>query len=198
MHPAPGNPPRELDARLVANDMVTTRSGWGAEDYLLSIKAGHTNRNHSHLDAGALALAFGDEWVLVAPGYGKGGGEGAFWDRSKSGRRWNFFSNASESHATLLINGKNQRADENARATVTEFFSTPEWNVTTVDLTEAYRDVSQVERQVVHRRGEYILVFDSVTAPQPVSVEWLAQFFAKKCHSINKGSCSLGERRGGS
>ncbi len=174
--PEPGEPPTELDARLVANDMVTTRNGWGPGDYLLSIKAGHTNRNHSHLDAGALALAFGDEWLLVAPGYGKGGGEGAFWDRSKSGHRWNFFSNSTESHATLLINGKNQRDDESAQATVSEFFSAPDWSVTTVDLTEAYRDVSHAERQVVHRRGEYILVFDSVTAPQPVSVEWLAQF----------------------
>jgi len=174
--PEPGEPPTALDARLDANDMVTTRSGWSANDYLLSIKAGYTNRNHSHLDAGALALAFGDEWVLVAPGYGKGGGEGAFWDRSKTARRWNFFSNATESHATLLINGKNQRHDEAARATITDFFSAPDWSASTVDLTQAYQDVNRVERQVVHRRGDYVLVLDSVTAPQPVSVEWLAQF----------------------
>lgn len=174
--PEPGEAPTALDARLDANDMVTTRSGWSANDYLLSIKAGYTNRNHSHLDAGALALAFGDEWVLIAPGYGKGGGEGAFWDRSKSARRWNFFSNATESHATLLINGKNQRHDEAAKAKITDFFSAPDWSATTVDLTQAYHDVSSVVRQVVHRRGDYILVLDSITAPQAVSVEWLAQF----------------------
>ena len=174
--PEPGAPPKELDARLVANDMVTTRSGWGPGDYLLSIKAGHTNRNHSHLDAGALALAFGDEWVLVAPGYGKGTGEGAFWDRGKNGRRWDFFSNSTESHATLLVNGKNQRQDESAEGRITSFFSSPTWSVTTVDLTMAYHDVSMVERQVAHRRGDYVIVFDSVKASQPVSVEWLAQF----------------------
>lgn len=174
--PAAGAAPSELDARLSYNDMVTTRSGWGADDYVLSVKAGYTNRNHSHLDAGALALAFGDEWVLVAPGYGKGAGEGAFWDRGKSGRRWSFFSNATESHSVLLINGRNQRFDDKARARITDFFSSPDWTSMTVDLTGAYSDVSDVERRVLHRRGEYIVVLDSVEASSPVSVEWLAQF----------------------
>jgi hypothetical protein len=174
--PPAGAAPSALDARLSDNDMATSRNGWRANDYVLSVKAGHTNRNHSHLDAGALALAFGDEWVLVAPGYGKGGGEGAFWDRGKSGRRWQYFSNATESHSTLLINGKNQRFDDKARARITEFFSSPDWAAMTVDLTGAYADASRVERRVLHRRGEYILVLDAVEAPNPVSVEWLAQF----------------------
>lgn len=173
--PAAGAAPSALDARLSDNDMATTRSGWGADDYVLSVKAGYTNRNHSHLDAGALALAFGDEWVLIAPGYGKGAGEGAFWDRGKSGRRWEFFSNATESHSALLINGKNQRFDDKARARITEFFSSPDWMALTTNLTGAYSDVSRVERRVLHRRGEYIVVLDSVEAPSPVSVEWLAQ-----------------------
>ncbi len=172
--PASGSGPRALDHRLTVNDLVTTRSGWASTDYLLSIKAGYTNRNHSHLDAGALALAFGDEWVLIASGYGKGSGEGAFWQ--SGGTRWNYFSNATESHATLLVNGKNQRFDRDARATVTRFFSAPEWNATTVDLTRAYHDVASLTREVLHRRGDYILVFDTATAAQPVTVEWLAQF----------------------
>ncbi|MFA6286510.1 MAG: heparinase II/III family protein [Opitutaceae bacterium] len=172
--PASGAGPRALDHRLTTNDLVTTRSGWASTDYLLSIKAGYTNRNHSHLDAGALALAWGDEWLLVAPGYGKGSGEGAFWQSGST--RWNYFSNATESHATLLVNGKNQRFDRDARATVTRFFSAPQWNATTVDLTRAYHDVASLTREVLHRRGDYILVFDTATAVQPVTAEWLAQF----------------------
>jgi hypothetical protein len=172
--PASGSGPRALDHRLTVNDLVTTRSGWDSTDYLLSIKAGYTNRNHSHLDAGSLALAFGDEWLLVAPGYGKGAGEGAFWQ--SGGSRWTYFSNATESHATLLVNGKNQRFDRAARATVTRYFSTPQWNATTVDLTRAYDDVTSLTREVLHRRGDYILVFDTATAAQPVTVEWLSQF----------------------
>jgi hypothetical protein len=172
--PPAGPAPLALDGRLTVNDLVTTRSGWDATDYVLSIKAGYTNRNHSHLDAGALALAFGDEWILIAPGYGKGAGDGAFWN--SGGPRWTYFSNATESHATLLVNGKNQRFDRDARATVTRFFSSTDWNATTVDLTRAYHDVTSLTREVLHRRGDYILVFDSATAAQPVTVEWLAQF----------------------
>lgn len=172
--PPAGSGPEKLDDRLFVNDLATSRTGWEQNDYLLTVKAGFTNRNHSHLDSGALAIAFGNEWVLIAPGYGKGASEGAFWQRG--GTRWNYFSNATESHSTLLINGKNQRFDPDARSSITRFFSSPEWNWTTVDLTGVYQDIQNVTREVLHRRGEYILVFDSVTAAQPVSVEWLAQF----------------------
>ncbi len=171
--PPAGSGPRKLDDRLWINDLAASRTGWEQGDYLLSIKAGFTNRNHSHLDSGALGIAFGNEWVLVAPGYGRGASEAAFWQ--SGGTRWNYFSNATESHSTLLINGKNQRFDPDARGTITEFFSAPSWNWTAVDLSRAYQDIKRVTREVLHRRGDYILVFDSVDAEQPVTVEWLAQ-----------------------
>ncbi|AHF89077.1 heparinase [Opitutaceae bacterium TAV5] len=174
--PAPEGP-RALDAHLFASDIVTTRSGWMPDDYLLSIKSGYTNRNHSHLDAGALSLAFGSEWLLTAPGYGRGGGDRDFWQ--SGGPRWNYFSNGTESHATLLINGKNQRYTRDARGTITRFFTAPDWNATTIDLTGAYDDVTAVSRQVLHSRGHYILVFDTVDTPAPATVEWLGQFRKK-------------------
>ncbi|WP_309383125.1 heparinase II/III domain-containing protein [Cerasicoccus frondis] len=170
--PTPESAPEQLDHRLSVNDMITTRSGWGENDYLLSMKAGYTNRNHSHLDAGALTLAFGDDWLLTAPGYGKGGGESHFWQRH--GPRWEYFSNATESHATLLINGKNQRFDNNAKAVVTEFLSAPDWSWASVDLSDVYDDISETTRAVLHRRGDYILVLDYLQASAPVTAEWLA------------------------
>ena len=171
--PQAGAGPKSLDGRLWVNDLATSRTGWEQSDYLLSIKAGFTNRNHSHLDSGAIAIAFGNEWVLVAPGYGKGASEGAFWQ--SGGTRWNYFSNSTESHSTLLINGKNQRFDHDARSSISGFFSSPAWTTTMVDLSGVYQDVRNVSREVIHRRGEYILVFDSVSADKPVLVEWLAQ-----------------------
>ena len=186
-------PTLPLDYHHWSTDMVTTRSGWGGGDYLLAIKSGFTNRNHSHLDAGALAFAFGSEWILTAPGYGKGSGSPDFWN--SEAKRWTFFSNATESHCTLLINGKNQRFDNEARGTIDQFFSTPYWSWTGINLTEAYHDISSVRREVLHRRNDYILVFDAVAAKQSASrvdspvhplaprptttVEWLAQFSNK-------------------
>ena len=174
--PPSGPAPAELDTHLKVSDLVSSRTGWEANDYLLAIKSGYSNRNHSHLDAGALALAMGEDWMLVAPGYGKGSGDKDFWQRDGAGPRWHYFSNATESHATLLVNGKNQRYDTAARGTVTEFFSAPQYCWTSIDLGSAYQDVKTIRRSVLHRRGDYILVLDSITADEPVKVEWLTQF----------------------
>ncbi len=162
-----------LDHHQSETEMAVTRSGWGSGDYLLAIKSGFNNRNHCHLDAGALAFAFGNEWLLTAPGYGKGRGLREFWDFG--GARWTFFANATESHCTLLIDGENQRFDPEARGTIDAFLSAPLWCWTGIDLTQAYREVRSVRREILHRRGDYILVFDAVAPKAPATVEWLAQ-----------------------
>ncbi|XHR28381.1 MAG: heparinase II/III family protein [Chthoniobacteraceae bacterium] len=166
-------PVLELDHRQSVTEMAVTRSGWGVGDYVLAIKAGFTNRNHSHLDAGALAFAFASEWLLMAPGYGDSQGSPDFWEIN--GPRWTYFTNATESHSTLLINNRNQRFDSDAKATIDAFLSTPYWSWTGVDLTNVYVGVNAVRREVLHRRGDYILVFDSVLPKAPATVEWLAQ-----------------------
>lgn len=169
----PSRPPESLDAHMPVVDAVDTRSGWGAGDYLLAIKSGYTNRNHSHLDAGAIAFAFGGEWLLPSPGYGKGSGDQAFWDATDG--RWRYFSNATESHTTLLVNGKNQRHDVHARGRVVRFSSTPRVLWTEVDLGEAYVGTTMIKRGVLHRRGDYVFVFDDAELSAPGSVEWLLQ-----------------------
>ncbi|MET0263473.1 MAG: heparinase II/III family protein [Rariglobus sp.] len=169
----PAKPPESLDAHLPVADAVDSRSGWGAGDYLLAIKSGYTNRNHSHLDAGAIAFAFGGEWLLPAPGYGKGSGDKEFWDAK--GGRWKYFSNATESHTTLLVNGRNQRFDHEARGTVARFASAPRSMWTEVDLHEAYEGVDAAWRRVFHRRGDYVLLLDDVILKEAGRVEWLLQ-----------------------
>ncbi len=175
-------PPHELDHHMTDGDIVGTRSGWTEGDYLLAIKSGFTRRNHSHLDAGALALAFGNEWLVTTSGYGRGGGQKEFWQGV--GPRWTFQSNATESHTTLLINGCNQKFDTGVRGTIRNFFSNADWCWTDIDLTSVYNDVQSVRRRVLHRRGDYILVFDNVngvTVPAGAKadakplVEWLLQ-----------------------
>jgi hypothetical protein len=165
--------PENLDYHSTDLDVVTTRNGWGDQDYMLSIKSGYTNRNHSHLDVGSLAFIFGDTWTLLAPGYGTGSGQADFW--KIDGPRWDFFSNATESHTTLLINGENQLFDSNARATIDCCVSTPKAQWTGIDLSQAYRGDLQIRREVLHVRNDYILTLDSVTSQSPVNVEWLAQ-----------------------
>lgn len=165
--------PNYCDYHYWVNDCVNSRSGWGLGDYTLAIKSGFTNRNHSHLDAGSIALSFGTEWLLSTPGYGQGAGDREYWDGG--GLRWQYYANATEAESTLLINGQNQRFENEARSTVDQFISTPSWCWTGIDLTEAYNNVTSARRDVLHRRSEYILVFDSVIMPKESTVEWLVQ-----------------------
>ncbi|QYY35105.1 DUF4962 domain-containing protein [Ruficoccus sp. ZRK36] len=166
-------PPASLDYHVTTWDVVSSRSGWGDGDYLLTLKSGFNNRNHSHLDAGSLAFIFGDQWLMMTPGYGKGAGDQKFWHRG--GPRWDFFSNASESHSTLIINGKNQSFDSKARGTIDNFTPTENYLWTTVDLSGVFPEVRGVDRRILHVRGDYILVMDEVKADESVQVDWLAQ-----------------------
>lgn len=166
--------PAALDYHAPDWDVLTSRSGWGDGDYLVSLKSGYNQNHHTKIDAGSLSLNFGGEWLLMAPGYGVDiYGKPGFFD--KEGRRWTFFSNVTESHSTLLINGRNQRSDIAARGRIDRQVSGPSQLLAEESLTEAYSDVLDVRRRIIHRRGEYVLVLDEVRAEQPASVEWLAQ-----------------------
>lgn len=164
--------PSHLDHHLRDWEVITSRSGWTRSDYLFSLKSGLNNLHHSHLDAGAMSFNFGGTWLLTAPGYGAHGAEG-FWDRN--GSRWTFFSNATEAHSTLLVNGKNQRHSPEAGATVTRLLATPSTFFTEIDLSRAYDSILHASRRVLHRRGEYLIVFDDIASEASVKVEWLAQ-----------------------
>jgi hypothetical protein len=167
--------PRETDFHFPVSDIVTTRSGWGAGAYMLTMKSGFNNRNHAHLDAGAIALCFNSDWLLTAPRYGNNGYRvpPAYW-RSE-GPRWQFFCTSTESHSALLINGTNERFDPQARGTIDQYLSSPSWCWASEDLTQAYHGVTAVRRGILHARNDYILVMDSISAPAPVTVDWLAQ-----------------------
>ncbi|MDR0901814.1 MAG: heparinase II/III family protein [Opitutaceae bacterium] len=165
--------PRGPDYHAAVWDTATSRSGWGPDDYMLAVKAGQNSNHHTHLDAGAIALNVAGGWMLLAPGYGFGGGQPGFFDNN--GKRYEFFSNASESHSVLLINGRNQRFDRAAGGRLEHLVSNAGNWWAEVDLSEAYAGVTGARRRLLHRRGDYVLVLDDVRAPAPVSAEWLAQ-----------------------
>ncbi|MDR3708680.1 MAG: heparinase II/III family protein [Capsulimonadaceae bacterium] len=182
----PSDIPR--DKHLPCWDVAFTRSGWGDADYAVAIKSGYTNRNHSHLDAGTILFGWGDEWLIEAPGYGKVGD--GFWDAR--GQRWTFYSNSTESHSTLLIDGKNQRFGKLDRATIDGFETTPDTCWVSVDLSEAYDEVVKVRRQVLHRRNRYVLVLDEVELQdtgRQSAIEWLLQ--PGRTTAVDNGSAGV-------
>ncbi len=160
-----------LDHHFADWDVGVSRGGWGEGDFVVFLKSGYTNVNHSSLDIGSLAFCLGPEWLLSVPGYGTVGP--GFWETQ--GRRWDYYSKATESHNTLLINGGNQRFDPKARGRITRFASHPQWNVMEMDMTEAYHNARRITRTLVHYRGQYVLVLDAWELNEPGVVEWLAQ-----------------------
>ncbi len=165
--------PTDCDYHAALWDVVTTRSGWGDGDYMLSLKSGRNRNHHTQLDAGSLSFNIGGQWLLLTPGYGLGVGKDGFFDMN--GKRWEFQSGATESHSTLLVDGRNQRFDPDARGTVDRYISSPSLLWMETDLKEAYYHVQNARRRILHARGDYILVFDEITAKNPKTVEWLAQ-----------------------
>lgn len=166
-------PPVACDYHATLWDVVTTRSGWGDGDYMVSLKSGLNRNHHTQLDAGSLSLNFGGEWLLLTSGYGLGVGKDGFFDQN--GKRWTFLSGATESHSTLLVDGRNQRFDAEARGRVDRYVSSPSWLWVETDLTDAYYHVQAARRRLLHARGDYMLVFDEVSAKTPKTVKWLAQ-----------------------
>ena len=91
------------------------------------------------------------------------------------GPRWDFLANSTQAESTLLIGSPNQRFDEKAQARLVEAFSTPEWFGIDIDLTQAYADTEAVHRRILHRRGDYILLYDTVALKKETDVSWLLQ-----------------------
>lgn len=169
----PEVPDSSLDYHASNWEVFNTRSGWGTGDYMLTLKAGLNNDAHSHLANGGLSLIFGKTWLLTTPGYGLGQHTPGFWERR--GRRWDFLSNSTEGHSTLLINGKNQRSDDSALGIIDNTISGVGMAWASANLNSIYTDAQSVRRSILHKRGNYILVFDRVMADEPVTAEWIAQ-----------------------
>lgn len=166
--------PVKCDYFASTSDIINSRSGWKDDDYVFSLKSGYTNRSHSHLDAGSIALIVGSDWLLPAPKYGKGRVNGDFWDRAKGGR-WKYQSNSTEANSTLIVNKQQQRSDMSARGTIDHYASYDNAMTAECDLSDVYNGVNTARRKIFHRRGEYIIVDDAVNLKEPGQVEWLIQ-----------------------
>lgn len=151
--------PLPLDAEYGGTGrFVTMRQSWDDDGALFLAVSGGDNRiNHGHLDKGSFELErYGVKWVrdlgsdnYFLPGY---------WEKEEGGRRWQYFRMNSMGHAVPVINGRSQRVEADTRFVATNLnVSEPQ---TTIDLSEAYRDVAAgVKRtfRLVNRRRALIV-----------------------------------------
>jgi len=167
------DPALPLDFYFPVTGIVTSRNSWEPNDYYFSFKAGLNARTHSHLEAGAFTFYSAGMWFIPTPGMGRGHQMAGYWQFED--KRADFFSPSAESVSTLIVNGKNQRFDVDAKGQITDYIASSNAVWIDSDLKDAYHDVDSIQRNVFHRRGEYLLILDDVSAPTPVKVEWLAQ-----------------------
>ncbi|TWT79020.1 Heparinase II/III-like protein [Planctomycetes bacterium CA13] len=119
------------------------RSDWDqAPATFLGTKAGSPSANHGNMDAGSFVLdADGVRWAsdLGAEGYHGIESRGMdLWNRRQDSDRWKIFRQSNESHNTLVINGKLQRASGYAK--VVDFSDDLNDPYTVIDLTDVYKD----------------------------------------------------------
>jgi hypothetical protein len=167
---AEGRSPKDagwpLHKHFRKDHVVFFRSDWQEPDALwVGFKGGDNRANHSHLDLGSFVLeALGVRWAVDLgpdnynlPGY-------------FGGKRWTYYHLRTESHNTLLIDGKNQPSK--AAAPVTHFRAGADDARAVVDLSAAYPMCRRVRRGMAMLGRRAVLVQDEVEAEKPVEVLW--------------------------
>jgi len=148
------------------DNIVFLRSAWEDPAALwVGFKGGDNTANHSHLDLGSFVLdALGERWAvdLGSDDYNLPGYFG--------GKRWTYYRLMTESHNTLLIDGKNQPAK--ATAAIVAFSSAGGDGRAVADLSQAYPMCRSVLRGVAMLGGKRVLIQDEVEADAPVEVLW--------------------------
>ncbi|MBM3290375.1 MAG: DUF4962 domain-containing protein, partial [Candidatus Hydrogenedentes bacterium] len=165
--------PRDLDRWFRSSvDIVVMRSAWdNPEALFVGTKAGYNQVNHGHLDLGTFELdALGVRWArdLGSDNYNLPG----YFDRKKGGKRWLYYRNVSESHSVPLVDGNGQ--DQDGKASVAGFQSSPDGAYVSIDLTHAYagRATSVVRDIALTNQRRAAVVRDRFDVASPVDIVW--------------------------
>jgi hypothetical protein len=163
-----------LDVRF-SNDIVVSRSGWGADDGLVALRSGGP-ANHEHADRNSVIF--------------KAYGERLFHDPYKAAYPYtepHWVLRLTQSHTALLIDGKGHQYHDGhegtnaswAEAKIIEYKSARTAMVVTSDATAAYKlvneDVVQVHRTLVFLKPDILLIHDRVrlgTTELPVQIRF--------------------------
>lgn len=161
------DPSMPTDALYRGIDVAFFRSAWDdPKAVFIGFKGGDNKANHSHLDLGSFVLdADGHRWATDL------GGDDYNLPGYFGKNRWDYFRLNTQSHNTILIDGKDQ--DPKARAPVVAYRSTPARAYAVADLTAAYAPAVRSARRgiaLIDRRR--VLVQDEVTAARPAQIRW--------------------------
>jgi len=165
-------PPTDLTLAAVFRgkaEIAVMRSAWDDPNAaFIGFKVGDNSASHAHLDLGSFVFdANGIRWAhdlgpdaYALPGY------------FKNPQRWEYFRNATASHNTLTINGRNQPLHAVGR--ITAWHHASDRTHAVADLTEAYAgQATSVRRGLALLPDHNFLVQDEIEGLQSGSeVRW--------------------------
>ena len=162
--------------RVMFPGIVISRSGWGAEDAVLSLRSGEPE-NHEHADRNSLIFTAHGERLLHDP-------VKASYMRTQP--KWQLRLTAA--HTALLIDGRGHQYHNGeegtnasqAHAKLVDYRIGRDWMLATSDAADAYAKaglpVTRAQRTVIFFKPDVVIVFDEVdlTAALPVQTRWQA------------------------
>jgi hypothetical protein len=171
--PAPG----ELTYIAQGKSAVAAmRSGWGANDIYLAMKAGTPSANHAHMDIGSFVMdAMDIRWAydFGMNDYNTLETNGVdLWNMNQTSERWDVFRYNNMAHNTLTINGNKQIVTGNT--TIGNLVNTPELKSAEIDLKPVYsNDVTGCRRTGSIISNRYAEIKDEIIAgTKPLTIRW--------------------------
>ncbi|MFI5355881.1 MAG: heparinase II/III family protein [Opitutales bacterium] len=163
--------------RVLFPGIVVSRSGWGADDSVLSLRSGEPE-NHEHADRNSLLFAAHGERLLNDP---------LKASYLHTHPKWRL--RLTEAHTAVLITGQGHayhHGEEgtnasSARATLQDHRTGPDWMMAVSDATDAYAraglPVHLIQRTVVFLKPDVLVILDRIRLTEARSVQVRFQAF---------------------
>jgi len=151
------------------------RTSWGDDALTLHLRSGKAHVSHSHLDVNNFLLNAGGEWLLRDYGYGKVG-PGYF------SKETIYFNTSTLSHNCLVIDGKDQRREDDSIGAITDAAEGDGAIWFRSDATKCYEGAESVVRELaLVRPGEgagrwgIVVVRDRARVSEAATFEFVLQ-----------------------
>lgn len=193
-----GPPPDGIspDAQFHGTDLVMMRGDWDAKDgkwlpwappaaaedlgiTYVGIRAGRNTEanHHGHLDLGSFVLdCNGVRWAVDIPPVAEATPPcvadyelPGYFDL-KDGQRFTYYRTSTIGHNTLLVDGRNQTMEIDAK--IIFFEPSPTLTRAVIDLTPAYPDCLSVQRGFALIDRQHVLIVDEIRTRSTVPVTW--------------------------
>ena len=161
-------PPKETSKWYRRIGVIVTRASWTDPDApILSVKAGHNDEPHNHLDIGQFVYhCYGRSFIRDL-------GVGAYDRDYFSEKRYENPFCGAEGHNLIFVDGRSQAPGREYEGRIVEFARNPSYETVRMDLTRAYpRGVlSEAFRTLIFFKDEGLVLIDEVKCRKGAVVE---------------------------